>query len=47
MRTITIRFEFPNKYDHEEIESSVDSWIGDFMDTQLSNDISYTIIERS
>lgn len=46
MRTLTIQFEFPDTYDHDDIEASLDSLIGDFMDDTLANNLTYTILER-
>ena len=45
MKTVTIRFEFPNQYNHEEIVDTINGSITD-MDKELSETMTYTILER-
>lgn len=46
-RTITIKFEFSNKYDHEDFEASLDGLINDFMDDKMSSSLDYEVLERT
>jgi hypothetical protein len=45
MKTITIRFEFPNDYDHDEIVNEINGSLTD-MNHDLATELSYTILER-
>lgn len=45
MKTITIRFEFPDDYDHNEVVDEINGSISD-MNQELANELSYTIVER-
>jgi hypothetical protein len=45
MKTITIRFEFPNEYDHDEIVDEINGSLTD-MNHDLATELSYTILER-
>lgn len=45
MKTITIQFEFPNSYDHDEIVDLINGCITD-MDLELANQLTYSIMER-
>lgn len=45
MRTVTIRFEFPEKYDHNEIVEEINGSLMD-MNKELADEVSYTILER-
>lgn len=45
MKTVTIRFEFPNHYDHSEIVDVINGSVTD-MDKELAEKVTYTILER-
>ena len=45
MKTVTIRFKFPNDYDHSEIVDVINGSITD-MDIELAEQLTYTILER-
>jgi hypothetical protein len=45
MKTLTIRFEFPNEYDHNEVVNEINGSISD-MNPDLATEMSYTIVER-
>lgn len=45
MKTVTIRFEFPNEYDHDEIVNEINGSLTD-MNEELADELSYTILER-
>lgn len=46
-RKVIVEFEFADKFDVEEFEASLDGWVGDFMDTELANDLDYTIFQKA
>lgn len=45
MKKVTIQFEFPNKYDHDEIVNEINGSLTD-MNEELAEQITYTILER-
>lgn len=45
MKTLTIKFEFPNVYDHDEIVNEINGSIND-MNPELATEMSYTILDR-
>jgi hypothetical protein len=45
MKTVTIRYEFPDDYDHNEIVSEINGSISD-MNGELATELSYTVLER-
>ena len=45
MKTVTIRFEFPDDYDHNEIVNEINGSLMD-MNEELADELSYTILER-
>lgn len=45
MKTVTIRFEFSDDYDHDEVVNEINGSITD-MNEELANELSYTILER-
>lgn len=45
MKTLTIRFEFPDVFNHQEIVETINGAVYD-MDKELSEDMTYTILER-
>jgi|APGre2960657404_1045060.scaffolds.fasta_scaffold36476_1 hypothetical protein len=45
MKKLVIQFELRN-HDLEEFEGSLEGWIADFMDSELADDLTYTILER-
>ena len=46
MKTVTIRFEFPDNYNHKEVVETINGTITD-MDKELANELTYTILERT
>lgn len=45
MKTITVRYEFPQSYDRDEIVVTINGAITD-MDSELATKLSYKIIEE-
>ena len=45
MKQITIQFTFANEYTEEDFIDSMDSWINDFMDTDMADNMTYEILE--
>lgn len=45
MGKLIIQFDFPNN-DSDDFVGSLEGWIADFMDSDLADDLTYTIIER-
>ncbi len=45
MKQITIQFTFDNEYTEEEFISSMDSWINDFMNTAMADNMTYEVLE--
>ena len=45
MKQITIQFAFDNEYTEEEFLASMDSWINDFMDTSMADNMTYEVLE--
>ena len=45
MKSVTIRFEFPNDYNHDEIVGEINGSISE-MNHDLATELSYTILER-
>ena len=45
MKTVTIRFEFPDQFTHDEIVDSINGSITD-MEIDLANKLTYTILDR-
>lgn len=45
MKTVTIQFEFPSDYDHDEIVGTINGAISD-MDNDLATEMTYTIVGR-
>lgn len=45
MKTLTIQFEFPDDYTHEEVLDTINGAVTD-MDKNLANEMSYTVMSR-
>lgn len=45
MKTVTMRFEFPDTYEHDEMVMFINGCLTD-MGEELADEITYTIIER-
>lgn len=45
MKTLTIQFEFPEIYEHQEIVETINGAISD-MDKVLADNLTYTIVGR-
>lgn len=46
MRTITIKFEYPDNYSHEEIVQRITGSITD-MDIELANNMTYEVVHET
>ena len=44
-RKVIIEFTFSTNYPEEEFISSLDSWLNDFMDTEMADTLTYEVIE--
>jgi hypothetical protein len=45
MKQITKKLTFDNEYTEEEFLASMDSWINDFMDTSMADNMTYEVLE--
>lgn len=46
MKKIVIEFMFSSSIFYEDFIGSLDSWIADFMDSGMSDDLTYKILEE-
>lgn len=45
MKTVTIRYEFPDKYDHDEIVFEINGSLTE-ANQKLADQLTYTVLER-